>query len=99
MIKYFVIRKFVGTYSSVRTLKGYMAKKRLGNPALVGPKKFLCSTIISCSLKLFITFLEITRTIFCGLRKANVIVQEVGYIIDDEEKMEGNSGIELCMRK
>jgi len=37
--------------------------------------------------------------IFCGLRKANVIVQEVGYIIDDEEKMEGNSGIELCMRK
>ena len=99
MMKYFVIRKFMGTYSSVRKLKGYMAKKRLGSPALVGERKFLCSTIISCSLKLFITFLGKTEAIFCGLRKVNVIVQEVGYVIDDEEKMEGNSGIELCMRQ
>jgi len=29
----------------------------------------------------------------------NVIVQEVGYVIDDQEITEGNSGIELCMRK
>jgi len=40
MIKYFVIRKFRGTYSSVGMLKEYMAKKRLGNPALVGAKSF-----------------------------------------------------------
>jgi len=99
MIKYFVIRKFRGTYSSVGMLKGYMAKKRLGSPALVGAKKFLCSMIISCSLKLFITFPGTTRAIFCGLRKVNVVVQEVGYVINDEEITEGNSGIELCMRK
>jgi len=99
MIKYFFIRNLRGTYSSVRMLKGYMAKKRLGSPALVGANKFLCSMIISCSLKLFITFLGTTRAIFCGLRKVNVIVQEVGYIIDDEEITEGNSAIELCMRK
>jgi len=55
--KIFVIRIFRGTYTSVGMLKGYMAKKRMGSPALVGAKKFLCSTIISCSLKLFITFL------------------------------------------
>jgi len=40
MIKYFVIRKFRGTYSFVGMLKGYMAKKRVGSPALVGAKKF-----------------------------------------------------------
>jgi len=43
MIKYFVIRKFRGTYSSVGMLKGCMAKKkRLGSPALVGAKSFFC---------------------------------------------------------
>ena len=99
MMKYFVIRKFRGTYSSVGMLKGYMAKKRLGIPALVCAKKFLCSTIISCSLKLFITFLGTTWAIFCGLRKVNVIVQEVGYVVDNKEITKGHSGIELCMCK
>ena len=45
------------------------------------------------------TFLGTTWAIFCGLRKVNAIVQEVGNVIDDEEITEGNSGIELCMRK
>jgi len=38
-----------------------------------------------------------TRAIFCELRMVNVIVPEVGYIIDDEELTEGNSGIEMCL--
>jgi len=29
----------------------------------------------------------------------NVIVPEVGYVIDDEVITEGNSGMELCMRE
>jgi len=34
MIKYFVIRNFRGTFSSVEMLKGYMVRERLGTPAL-----------------------------------------------------------------
>jgi len=34
MIKYFVIRNFRGTCSSVEMLKGYMVRKRLGTPGL-----------------------------------------------------------------
>jgi len=34
MIKYFIIRNFRGTYSSVEMLKRYMVRKRLGTPAL-----------------------------------------------------------------
>jgi len=36
MIKYFVIRHFRGTCSSVRMLKGYMVRERLGTPVLAG---------------------------------------------------------------
>jgi len=34
MIKYFVIRNFRGTCSSVKMLKGYMVRERLGTPAV-----------------------------------------------------------------
>jgi len=34
MRKYFVIRSFRGTCSSVGMLKGYMVRKRLGTPVL-----------------------------------------------------------------
>ena len=89
MIIDFVIRKFRGTCLSVGMLKGYMAKKRLRSPALVGAKQFLWSTIISCLLKLFIVITGTTRAILCELRMVNVIVLEVGYIIHDEELTEG----------
>jgi len=32
MLKYFVIRNFRGTFSSVEILKGYVVRERLGTP-------------------------------------------------------------------
>jgi len=34
MIKYFVIRNFKGSWSSVGMLKGYMVRERLGTPGI-----------------------------------------------------------------
>ena len=41
MIKYFVIRNFRGTCSSVGMLKGYMVRERLGTPVLYAVEKML----------------------------------------------------------
>jgi len=49
MIKYFVIRNFRVTCSSVGMLKGYMVRERLGRPALDKT-----TFVKSISLKVFI---------------------------------------------
>jgi len=38
MIKHFVIRKFWGTCSFVKMLKGYMVRERMGTPGLRGER-------------------------------------------------------------
>ena len=55
MTKYFVKRNFRGTYSSVGMLKGYMAWKRLGTPALTQQYKWTIF-VGSCLLTIMLYF-------------------------------------------